>query len=104
MCANQRYGWVNLQLGQVAELGENKPIQSIVLLDRHDDSDKQPQLESLPRSRALAQIVQHGFSLETNAKEALKCLSNIVRQAECYRLTYSTAEKAATYLCDKFFN
>ena len=104
MCANQRYGWVNLQLGQIAKLGDKAPIQSIVLLNRREYFNKEPKLENFPRPKVLAQLVQHGFSLEANASEIVTRLSKVVRQAECYQLSYSSAEKAAKTLCDKFFD
>jgi hypothetical protein len=103
MCANQRYGWVNLRLGQVASLGDRAPIKAIVLLDRHDVSDESPQLEHIPRPQALARLVRHGFSLEANASEVVTRLSRVVGKAECYRLHYCTPEKAAKYLCEIFY-
>jgi len=104
MCTNQRYGWVNLRPGQVAMLGDRAPIKAIVLLDRPDIPGVQPQLELLSRSEALARLVRRGFSLDAKAGEVLARLSKVAGRAECYKLTYGSAERAATYLCEKFGN
>lgn len=101
MCANHRYGWVCLRPGEVASLGDRAAISAIVFLDVNDASEE-PQLETVPRSEGLARMVQRGFSLDAKAGDVLECLSNVVGQAECFRLTYGAAGKAAGFLCNKF--
>ena len=101
MCANHRYGWVCLRPGEVASLGDRAAIKAIVILDVNDAS-KEPKLESVPRSEGLARMVQRGFAMDAKAGHVLECLSKVVGQAECFKLTYGAAGKAAEYLCNRF--
>lgn len=102
MCANHRYGWVRLQRGQIASLGEKAPICGIVMLDRQDGYRGQPRLYPLPRAEGLSQLVRRGFALEAEASDVLGRLTRVAEQADCYQLRYGSTSQAADLLTRTF--
>ena len=93
---------MGLGRGEIAVLGDRAPIRAIVLLDRKSATGEPPQLEALPRSEGLAKLVERGFSLDAGAGEVLWRLTRVAGNAECFRLTYGAAGKAAEYLRNRF--
>ena len=96
------YGWVGLRPGQVARLGERLPIHAVILLDRRKRADTKPRLDPMPRAEGLAKLIYRGFSLEARADDVLARLTAIAGKAQCFRLTYGSASKAADLLWETF--
>ena len=101
--ANERYGWLKLPSGQMAKLGDRAPVRAIVLLNRKKKKvDRMPRLDAISRPDALARLIRRGFALDAKADDVLSRFSRIASTADCYRLKYGSATKAADHLWQTF--
>lgn len=97
---NQHYLYVNLPRYLLAPLGEALPIRGIVLLERK--SKTQPRLQVADKADTLSEVIQQNFARQLPGTHILDRLHQIVSNAECFTLRYSTGKQAVALLQDNF--
>ncbi|PCI37924.1 MAG: hypothetical protein COB46_12520 [Rhodospirillaceae bacterium] len=95
-----QFRYVDLADDVLAPLGEQAPIQGLVLLNRTPGAS--PQMETVGEAEVLKTCVLQSFGRSLNAIEVIDHLHNMVKGAECIKLTYSTVKQAQALLQEKF--
>ncbi|PHS79724.1 MAG: hypothetical protein COB59_00080 [Rhodospirillaceae bacterium] len=95
-----QFRYVDLPEEVLAPLGEQAPIQGIVLLNRVFGAS--PKMEPVSEAEVLKTCVLQSFGRSLNAIELIDHLHNMVKDAVCVKLTYSTVKQAQALLQEKF--
>lgn len=95
-----QFRYVDLPQDVLAPLGEQAPIKGIVVLNRVADAS--PQMETIGEAEVLKMCVLQSFGRSLKAIEVLDHLHNMVKGAECFKLTYRTVRQAQALLQEKF--
>jgi hypothetical protein len=94
----KRYAYVDPGSGLLASHGAAARIGALVLLDRRPETETK--LLPVGRNQILRQVIWQNFARAAPAPEILDALHAIVAGAQCYRLRYSRADRAAALLMD----
>lgn len=77
-------------------LSERRDLTDVVLLRTVEEAS--PQLEQLPRSRAVAELLEHSFNHFKNPAGAFKLVDRVARNVNVWTLTYSSPLAGAGHL------
>ncbi len=96
----RQYLYLDLKDGALAARGRSAPVGAFVLLEREEGVA--PVLEAITEGEVLRQVVWQNFAREAEATRILERLSQMVGNAERYRLRYDRAEDAVALLKETF--
>lgn len=95
-----QYLYLDLKDGLLAVRHRQAPIGAFVLLEREEGVEAI--LDTVSEGEVLHQVVWQNFAREADAPQILERLSQIVTNAQSYRLRYDRAEDAVRLLIDTF--
>jgi len=92
--------YLDLNAAQLAQHGQTAPIGATVLLDRRRSAP--PKLTSLPRGRALRQLIIQNFAPGGTSLTTINRLFSMIETRACFSFTYSNLQEAADFLSERF--
>jgi len=92
---NSRYGYVALPAGQIAPLGERRPISAFVRLER---AAGHASLTVTPRSEIMMMLLRQNFGAGPPPTELVERFATLTATARCWRLRYSDIGEAVALL------
>jgi Coenzyme PQQ synthesis protein D (PqqD) len=98
-CDNE-FLYLDLNAAQLARHGQTTPIGATVLLDRRGSAA--PKLTSLPRGRALRQLIIQNFAPGGTSLTTINRLFSVIESGACFSFTYSKLQEAAEFLSERF--
>jgi len=96
----RQYLYLDLQSDTLATRGSQLPVGAFVLLEREEGITAV--LDSISEGEVLHQVVWQNFAREAEAPKILERLSQMVANAQRYRLRYDRAEDAVALLKEAF--
>jgi hypothetical protein len=79
-------------------MGTSLPV-SLIVQPRYE-AGANPRLEAMSRADALRLLVEQSFNLDRFGGEGIRVLAEIVRRADCYRLTFGDLDEAVSIVRD----
>ena len=100
IASSERYVYIRPPPDRLAERGEAAPIRAVVSLRRTEGAPAR--LSRLAPGDALSETIRRNFARATPAGRILDAFDGLVAEVPCLRLSYGSAEEAATLLRDTF--
>ena len=96
----KQYLYLDLDNIHLATRGSQAPVGAFVLLERQGGATTS--LEDISAAEVLHQVVWQNFAREAEAPKILERLSQLVSNAQCFRMRYDRAEDAVELLKETF--